>query len=113
MIPVHSLSGIYPVTSLKDYKSRIQTSPHKPSCKDGTGEETTLKKKLSKDLENTRQLIKLCKHLQNTSEVPKYSDKHRKKKTVHRHRKKRKHHSKPSSSSSSEPSEYSSSDSSS
>ncbi|ABU55890.1 ORF3 [Torque teno mini virus 10] len=91
MILVHSLPGIFPVTSMKEYKYRIQKQNHKQNSKNGTGEGTTLHPKLSKELVATRQLMKMYKFLQEPKETCQYADKHHQR-TRARKRKKRRHH---------------------
>ncbi|AXQ66615.1 MAG: hypothetical protein [Anelloviridae sp.] len=90
MILVHSPIGLFPITSMKQYKSRIQTHAHKQNSKNGTGDVILLQKKLSKELDNTRNLMKLCKSLQVPNTTHQYTDKHHRGRTQKRTRKRKK-----------------------
>ncbi len=52
MILVHSQTGLFPVTSMKQYRLRIQGKTQKNNSKTLTGEETGSKKQLLRELKS-------------------------------------------------------------
>ncbi|ABU55894.1 ORF3 [Torque teno mini virus 11] len=59
MIPVHSQNGPQPVTSNKQFRSRIQNTTQATTSTLGTLEGTFLQTQLSKDLKKTKKLMRL------------------------------------------------------
>lgn len=77
VILAFSQNGPQPIQSLEDLKFRIQTATPTHNYTNLTGKETSLKRKVLRELNNTRQLIQTFSQLQ-------------KEKTSHKHSKNRK-----------------------